>query len=154
MYSVDTSVLITAWRDHYWPDVFPGFWEKFNDAVDAGILQAIDPVKGELTKRDDDVARWAKARPNFFVPLDPDIQAATADVLRTHPGLITAGGKRSTVDPFVIGLGIARGFPVVTYERASNSVAKPHIPNVCIDKGHAVFNMEQLARALGWKFNA
>lgn len=152
MYSVDTSVLITAWRDHYWPDVFSGFWEKFEEAVDDGVLVAIDPVRSELTKRDDAVAGWAKARPHFFVPLDPDIQAATADVLQSHPGLITQGGKRSTVDPFVIGLGIARGFPVVTYERPSNSLARPHIPNVCHDKGHEVLNMEELVRRLGWQF--
>ena len=154
MYSLDTSVLITAWRDNYWPDVFPGFWERFEAAIDDGTFLAIEQVKGELAKRDDEVNDWAKKRPHLFVPLDEDIQRATTDVLRTHPGLITQGGKRSTVDPFVIGLGIARGFPVVTYEKVSNSLAKPHIPNVCNDKGHPVMNMEQLARALGWRFPA
>lgn len=152
MYSIDTSVLITAWRDHYWPDVFPGFWQRFEDAVDDGTFVAVEQVKVELSKRDDDVFAWAKARPQFFLPLDASIQAATTEVLRTHPALVTQGGKRSAVDPFVIGLGIARNFPVVTYEKLSNSPSKPHIPNVCIDKGHPVLGMEQLARELGWRF--
>lgn len=154
MFSLDTSVLITAWRDHYWPDVFPGFWQRFEEAVGDGTFVAIEQVKGELAKRDDEVNEWAKKHPHFFVPLDEDIQAATIDVLATHPGLITQGGKRSTVDPFVIGLGIARGFAVVTYEKVSNSPGKPHIPNVCIDKGHPVLNVEQLVRALGWRFKS
>lgn len=131
--------------------MFESFWERFEEAVDNGTFVAIDQVKGELAKRDDDVHEWAKRHPSFFVPLDPDIQAATTDVLATHPNLITQGGKRSAVDPFVIGLGIARGYPVVTYEKASNSLAKPHIPNVCNDKKHPVLNMEQLVRALGWR---
>lgn len=152
MYSIDTSVLITAWRDHYWPDVFGGFWQRFEEAVDDGTFVAIEQVRGELAKRDDEVSAWAKKHPDFFIPLDPDIQAATTEVLRTHPNLITQGGKRSTVDPFVICLGMARGFGIVTYERESKSAAKPHIPDVCKAKGIQVYDMERLVRTLGWKF--
>ncbi|WP_350226730.1 hypothetical protein [Naasia aerilata] len=41
----------------------------------------------------------------------------------------------------------------MTYEKASNSANKPHIPNVCNDKSHPVFDMRQLVRALGWRFD-
>ena len=152
VYSIDTSIIITAWRDHYWPDVFPGVWARIEGGIEDGTLVAVQPVKDELIKKDDEIGAWAKRRSAFFVPLDEDIQAAATDVLASHPALITNGGKRSTVDPFVIALGLARGYPVVSYEKPSNSPAKPHIPNVCADKGHPFMSIEDLFRALGWTF--
>ncbi|BDZ45483.1 DUF4411 family protein [Naasia aerilata] len=103
MYSIDTSVLITAWRDHYWPDVFPGFWERFDEAVDDGTFQAVEQVKAELAKRDDAVHEWAKEHPHFFVPLDTDIQDATTEVLKSHPGLITQGASARPSTPSSLG---------------------------------------------------
>lgn len=151
-YSIDTSIVITAWRDHYWPQIFPGFWDRFNEAIEDGTLLAVQPVKDELIKKDDEIGKWAKRTDGFFVPLDEDIQEAAINVLATHPGLITQGGKRSTVDPFVIALGMARGIPVVSYERKSNSPAKPHIPNVCEDKRHPYMSIKELMTALDWTF--
>ena len=115
--------------DHYWPHISPGFWDRFNEAIDDGTLLAVQPVKDELIRKDDEIGKWAMRTDGFFVPLDEDIQKAAINVLATHLGLITQSGKRSTVDPFVIALGMARGIPVVSYERKSNSPAKPHIPN-------------------------
>ncbi|MCM3506495.1 DUF4411 family protein [Curtobacterium sp. ODYSSEY 48 V2] len=153
-YSIDTSIVITAWRDHYWPHIFTGFWERFNDAVEDGTFVAVQPVKDELVRKDDEIGKWAKAANGFFVPLEEDVQAAAIDVLATHPGLITQGGKRSTVDPFVIALGIARGIPVVSYERRSPNPEKPHIPNVCDDKHHPFMSIRELMTELGWNFPA
>jgi hypothetical protein len=151
-YSIDTSIVITAWRDHYWPHIFTGFWDRFNDAIEDGTLLAVQPVKDELVKKDDEIGAWAKQTNGFFVPLDEDIQDAAVDVLSTHPGLITQGGRRSTVDPFVIALGMARGIPVVSYERKSNSPTRPHIPNVCEDKQHPYMSIRDLMTALDWTF--
>jgi hypothetical protein len=152
MYSIDTSIIITAWRDHYWPATFPGLWERFNRSLDDGTFVASEEVYRELLKRDDQVAAWAKARRNVFVPLDADTQMAAASVLQTHPKLLREGNKTSAADPFVIGLGAARGFTVATCEGWSNGVDKPHIPNVCSDKNIPYTDMQGLITQNGWVF--
>ena len=73
-------------------------------------------------------------------------------MLRTHPKLLREGDKTSAADPFVIGLGVAKGFTVATCEGWSSGIDKPHIPNVCDDKGIPWTDMHGLITACDWVF--
>jgi Domain of unknown function (DUF4411) len=94
-------------------------------------IRAVDVVRDELSRRDDDVTTWGRAQSGLFVALDVDIQLATRDVLTRHPRLMGKGGGRNAADPFVIGLARAHGGVVVTEETMSGNLSKPRIPDVC-----------------------
>lgn len=106
IYSIDTSALLDGWRRHYPPDVFASIWVRIDDLISDGELRAIDEVRSELERKDDDVFRWAKSRENFFVPIDDDTQIQVARIPRAHPRLVDQRKGRSGADAFVIALAL------------------------------------------------
>ena len=44
-YAVDANILISAHRDHYPPDLFPGIWDSMAHHIVAGRLLIIDRVR-------------------------------------------------------------------------------------------------------------
>ena len=121
-----------AVRDLLPPAVFRSVWTNIAEAISAGDVRAIDVVRDELSRRDDEVRRWAGEQASLFLPLDADTQRATREVLEAHPKLMGRGGGRNAADPFVIGLAMARGAGVVTEETMSGNLAtRPRIPDVC-----------------------
>lgn len=152
LHSFDTSSLLNGQRDLLPPEVFRSLWTNIQAMIAAGEIRAVDVVRDELGKRDDDVNRWARAQAELFVPLDADIQRATRDVLAQHPKLMGQGGGRNAADPFVIGLACARGGIVVTEERLSGNLSKPKIPDVCDALGVRWLNLVGFVRAQGWSF--
>lgn len=154
-YSLDTSGLLDGWLRYYSPDVFPGFWRRLEDLIAAGEVRAIDEVLRELERKEGDaVHRWARAQGGLFVAIDgPGIQEAVTEVLRLHPKLMKAGGTRSSCDPWVIALAMTNsGCAVVTGERASGSLEKPRIPDVCAALGVDCISLLGLMRREGWTF--
>jgi hypothetical protein len=113
------------------PCVFRSVWENIETAIADGDIRCADVVRDELSKRDDEVLAWARSQSALFIPLEPEIQRATSEVLRAHPKLMGRGGGRNAADPFVIGLATARGGTVVTQETMSGNLEKPRIPDVC-----------------------
>jgi hypothetical protein len=131
LYSFDTSSLLNGRRDLLPPNVFGSVWQQIEVAIVDGEVRAIDVVRDELSKRDDEVLQWVKTQHGLFVPLDEGVQRATTDVLDAHPKLMGHGGGRNEADPFVIALAITTGATVVTEETKSGNLAKPRIPDVC-----------------------
>jgi len=80
-YSVDTSALIDLWVRYYPPDVFDTLWKHLDDLVRKGRLLAVDEVRRELEKKDDELYKWVKARPNMLVPLDQTLQQRGARII-------------------------------------------------------------------------
>ena len=152
-YSIDTSALLDGWRRHYPPDTFPGLWEKIDGLIDAGDLRATEEVLHELEKKDDDVYAWAKDRADaLFVPIDSEIQPAVTAILQDFEKLVDTRNNRSAADPFVIALGQINHCTVVTGERATNSLNRPAIPDVCNKLKIPCMSLLQMIRAEGWKF--
>jgi hypothetical protein len=149
-YSLDSSGILDLFR-YYPPDVFPTIWTQMDAAANAGIIFAIDEVYRELEKKDDVAFGWLKARRTIVVALDTAIQQRVAAVLSVHPRLIDTRKSRSTGDPFVIGLAQARGYSVVTGEKASGVLAKPNIPDVCVALKVPWMNVLSMFRNEGWK---
>lgn len=150
-YSIDTSALLDGWRRHYPPDVFASIWERIDGLISDGKLCAIDEVRSELERKDDDVFRWAKSRENFFVPIDDDIQIQVARILRAHPRLVDQRKGRSGADAFVIALALRDQAVVITAEQRSSKAGIPKIPDVCDAMGVRSIGLLDFFRERAWK---
>lgn len=140
-YSFDTSALLNGRRDLLPPTLFPSVWLNIEQAIRAGDVRASDVVRDERDRRDDDVKGWARAQPDLFLPLTPDVQRAVSEVLAQHPRLMGRGGGRNEADPFVIALAMVNEGVVVTEESRSGNLDKPRIPDVCQALGVPYFNL-------------
>lgn len=152
LHSFDTSSLLNGRRDLLPPEVFRSLWVSVEAMVASGEIRAVDVVRDELDRRDDEVSQWARAQPNLFVSLDEDIQRATRAVLTQHPRLMGRGGGRNAADPFVIGLARARSGIVVTEEKPSGNLNKPRMPDVCDALGLRWLSLIGFVQAQGWSF--
>ena len=152
LYSFDTSSILNGRRDLFRPTVFVRLWEQIEDGIASGIIRAVDEVKNELSRRDDDAKRWADRQSGLYVPIEVDVQNATTAILRAHPDLVRAGGKRSGGDPFVIALAMARNGVVVSEETRSGNLSKPRIPDVCDSLGVPVLNLMGFIESQRWTF--
>lgn len=127
-YSFDTSSIMNGRRDLLPPAVFRTLWTNIEAMIVEGHVRAVDVVKDELSKRDDDASRWAKQQDGLFLSLEADIQQATSNVLAAHPKLMGVGKGRNAAGPFVIGLAIARSGVVVSEEGATGRMDNPKFP--------------------------
>lgn len=151
-YSTDTSAILDGWRRYYPPDIFPAWWDRLHEAIADGRLRATEEVLIELERKDDEVHAWAKRHSDLFVAIDEPIQNAVSNILLNHEKLLDTRSNRSSADPFVIALAQINGCTVVTGERATGSIDRPNIPDVCVALGIPVMTMLGVARAEGWRF--
>lgn len=150
-YSLDTSVLLTAWWRTYPPDLFPTLWDNLDGLFASGHLLASEEVLVELEKKDDEVYGWAKQRSGMFVPIDDAVQQAVSSIMQAHPRLIDNRPERSGADPFVIGFASVNGYTVLTEEHATGSATRPNIPDVCSALEVPWTNLVGCIREQGWK---
>lgn len=151
-YSFDTSAILNGRRDLFRPTVFQGLWSQVEAMIVDGRIRAVDIVRDELVRRDDDASSWAKEQSRLFCELDEEVQMATRDILRSHPKLVGAGGGRNGADPFVIALAMVTTGTVVTEERFSGNLQKPKIPDVCHAIGVPCTNLMGFIEDQGWTF--
>jgi len=151
-FSFDTSSLLNGRRDLLPPEVFTTLWTNVEGMIAAGNARAVDIVRDELTKRDDEVSIWARAQSGLFLALDEPVQQATREILAAHPRLMGKGGGRNAADPFVIGLARVHGAIVVTEETPRGNLDKPRIPDVCEAMGVSWLNLIGFVRQRGWSF--
>jgi hypothetical protein len=150
-YSIDTSALMDGWRRYYPPDIFPTVWRRIDDLVSNGDLIASEEVLAELQRKDDDVYAWAKDHNGMFVLIDRTIQVEVASILQTHPRLVDTRKNRSQADPFVIATARVHGCAVVTGEKATGTIQKPNIPDVCAALGVECLDLLTVFRRQGWQ---
>lgn len=151
-YSFDTSSLLNGRRDLFPPATFRSLWANVEVLIEVGSIRAVDVVKDELKKREDDVHRWAVTQLGLFVPLSTDIQLETRKILSEHRKLLGVGGGRNGADPFVIALARLHDGVVVTEETLSRNLAKPRIPDVCDALNVPRLNLVGFVQAQGWTF--
>ena len=153
-FSFDTSAFINGQRDLFRPATFGALWDAIAKMIEARQILAVDEVKREIKRKDDDVAKWVLAQRGLFVPLEHDIQTATKDVLVACPRLMAQhGANRNSADPFVVGLALARGGKVVTQETQANSSRKPRIPDACITVGVPWMTLPDFVNSQGWRIS-
>lgn len=152
MYCIDTSALVDGWTRYYPPDVFPPLWDKLEEMIGRKEIIAPDEVLRELSKKEDELFKWATKNDGLFAPLDATVQAATQEILAVFPRLVDSERDRSIADPFVIALARVRGCCVVTGEKTSGNPKRPKIPNVCDHFKIRYVNMLQFMREQKWQF--
>ena len=149
-YSVDTSALMDAWVRYYPPDVFGTLWTRLDELGKSGRLLAIDEVRRELEKKDDELYKWVSARPTMIVTLDEALQGASTPIINRFPSLTNTKTVMSgSADPFVIALAQVRELTVVTSEKSKPS--KPRIPDVCKVLGVPCITLVEMFRKEGWR---
>lgn len=150
-YSLDTNVLITAWRETYPPEAFASFWDRLDGLIEERRALVSEEVYEELSRKEDRLFDWVKQRPACVVPHTDEVQAAVTRILKSHPLLIKARKNRSGADPFVIAVALCERCMVVTHEGYGSDQA-PRIPDVCRAYKVAFQPLTQLIRDEGWRF--
>jgi len=57
-FSFDTSAFINGQRDIFRPTTFEPLWDAIAKMIEAQDILAVDEVKREIRRKDDDVAKW------------------------------------------------------------------------------------------------
>jgi hypothetical protein len=150
-FSLDTSGILDAWVRHYPPDVFPTIWSHMDTSATNGEVFVIEEVLRELERKDDGIHKWIKEREAMVVPIDAEVQGYVVEIMSKYSRLVDSKKNRSVGDPWVIGLAQARGLIVVTGEKATGSLLKPKIPDVCKDLGLPCIEIVDFFRKQGWR---
>jgi hypothetical protein len=150
-FSLDTSAILDAWVRHYPPDVFPSIWERMKGAASEGKIFIIDEVLSELKRKDDGAHEWFESHGEMVISIDAKIQASVAEIMHKYPKIIDTRRNRSGCDPWVVALAQVRGFSVVTAERPSGSLARPKIPDICVDMALPHMDVVEFFRRQGWR---
>lgn len=150
-YSLDTSGILDAWTRHYPPDVFPTIWEHMDKAARTGVIFVIDEVMRELERKEDGALKWVKARTQMVVPIYDQIQQHLVNIMGKYSRLVDSKKNRSGCDPWVIALALERHLTVVTSEKASTTLLKPKIPDVCKDLGLPCIEIVDFFREQKWR---
>ena len=148
-YSIDTSALLEAYVRRYPPDVWPSLWDiKLDELIGTGRLVAAYDVLEDLSKRDDDIYAWAKARSAMFIDLD-QYEAQLIEIMADYPRLVDTKTGKSGNDPMVIALAHARGLTVISEEGLSGE-KNPKIPYVCNQLDIRHINLLAFIREQQW----
>ncbi len=154
-YVFDTSSFIVI--GHYYPEQFPSFWDKFNQAADSGKIISVREVFRELDQdaSTSHLSNWIEHHKNIFmIP-----NAAATQFVRTifsvshFQTLVSEKNRlagRPCAGPFIIALAKVMNSCVVTEEKEKPNATK--IPNVCRHFGVDCTNLQGFMVREGWTF--
>ena len=155
-YWIDSDVLIQACNDAYGFDFAPGFWEYFEEQIDAGEFFLPDTAaRLEIFKQDDELTAWVKARRSGFIVLpNKNVQEAYVEIAdAVNNGDYSESSKRGFLrkaDGWLVAHARVDEGVIVTRERrpgVGSRVAK--IPNVSDLFNVRVINQGDLLRENG-----
>jgi hypothetical protein len=114
-------------------------------------------VYEEITRTDDDLARWLKAGNIPEYKIDGQVAEALRNIYAANPlhrYLVDSTKGRSLADPWVIAHAIKEEATVVTKEEKMIAVnaTKIKIPNVCDNMGVRWINDHQFADEMNIRF--
>jgi Domain of unknown function (DUF4411) len=154
MYLIDSNIFIEAKNRYYAFDIAPGFWEWLEQAHADGLICSIEEVRDELTVGTDELAEWANAHGDFFLPMDdaaagqfPQLTAWANSQSFTDAAVSTF---LSEADYFLVAYALAHGHTLVTHE-LSNPAARSRvmIPDACLAMGVSFCSPFAMMRDLG-----
>ncbi|HOU97162.1 MAG TPA: DUF4411 family protein [Bacteroidales bacterium] len=155
-YIVDSNSL-SAILNHYYPDRFPSFWNKFNNYVRASDICSVREVYNELLDRFDKkrlVVFTIQNKDFFAEPDNAELQFITKIYSISHfqhnleNKKLLKGGPFA--DPFVIAKAYILSATVVTEEHFKPNGAK--IPNICQHFGISFTSLEGFLQKENWSF--
>ena len=154
-YVFDTNCFIVI--GHYYPEQFPSFWEKFNQAVENGNIISVREVRRELDRdaAEDHLAEWIKRHKTIFVTPSPAVMQLVNEIFSVPhfraslPDRTRLGGN-PFADPFIIAQAKVMDYCVVTQESERPHAAK--IPNICEHFDVDWTNLQGFMEREDWSF--
>lgn len=143
-YTTDTTTFINGWYKWYPPDVFPDFWVWIRELFSEGRLYAIDTVREELERYDDEILRWCKENKIPFSPVDDQIELRAIHIREKYPKLLKKGRQVTEADNYIIAHAIVNNLTVITEEQSRRG--KIPIPDVCNKENIVCINLLKLLR--------
>lgn len=153
IYCIDSSSFIDAGERYYPQDVFPAFWDKLEQLLDAGRLKAPMTLLEELQRKDDNWRQWVYDREDkLIVPPDAAIFEAVREVVAQYQlqNPHQFNPDKLTGDPFFIALAKCKGMTLITTE-----LSRPggfRIPAICRPLGVNTITLLNMIRQEGWRF--
>ena len=154
-YVFDTNCFIVI--GHYYPEQFPSFWEKFNQAVENGKIISVREVRRELNRNaaEDHLVEWIELHKNIFVTPRPAVMQLVNEIFSVpHFGVSlpdrTRLGNNPFADPFIIAQAKVMNYYVVTQESERPHAAKT--PNICEHFDVDCTNLQGFMEREGWSF--
>ncbi|SEO59355.1 DUF4411 family protein [Mucilaginibacter sp. OK283] len=158
LYCLDANVIIEAWQKYYSPKFCPSYWEVLNNLGKQGRLFIPKNVSDEITRTEDDLAKWLKTSDIKIEQIDGNVTSCLSKIYAANPlhkFLVDNTRQRSLADPWVIAHAMNSNACVVTkenFETAANS-KRIKIPNVCQNMGIRWINDFALIEELNLKFS-
>lgn len=157
-YLLDSNTYIQAKNFYYGMDICPAYWDWLDQQFQLGTVASIEMIGKELKDGNDELAQWAKARPEHFIKND---DAETQSVLTKIVQVIVVGdyntGNRDNflakADPWIIAKAKTIGATVVTHEALlAPNTKKVKVPNICHQFDVPCLNTFQFLRELDARF--
>lgn len=159
VYVIDSSSLIDL-NLHNSMDVFITVWKKLDELIKQERLVAPYEVYKEITKKDDQLGKWAQQHQKMFVkPTEKQIKIVQ-EILEEYPSIVNKKAEYSA-DPWVIALAIELSTSpqqtigivkkIVVSEELLNR-DKIKIPYICQKKDIDCVNKIEMFRMEGWTF--
>lgn len=155
MYLVDANVLIEAKNRYYAFDIAPGFWTWLDLAHERPVACSVDAVRDELLAGDDELAAWARARPEFFRAIDGGTtrhfpELTTWAVSRSFTAGALADFTGDNADYLLVAYAREHQHTVVTHERSRpNARARVLLPDACLAMGVETMDTFSMLRQSG-----
>ena len=142
---------------NYYPEQFPTFWEKFDQAVAVGKIVSVRETRRELESQIHHIHLfdWVKDHGDIFMSPRPAEMQFVSDIfsVRHFQTLVSTKNRllgQPCADPFIIAKAqIINGY-VVTEERPRPNAAG--IPNVCDRFGIDCTNLQGFMERECWTF--
>ena len=154
-YVFDTSSFSVV--GNYYPEQFPTFWERFNQAVIVGDIISVREVHRELEiyVRHPHLSNWVNEHRAIFLLPSPVEMLFVSEIFSVqHFQMLVseqdllAGNLRA--DPFIIAKAKVINGCIITEERRRPNAAR--IPNVCDHFGIDCTNLQGFMEREGWTF--
>lgn len=155
IYVFDMGPLRIMFR-HYYPEVFPTLWDRFDDMRNDGRLVSTREVSREVDGQEDRLSAWARGNRQFFHTPSNDELQTVADIFAVpHFQAMIRRQERlqgkPVADPFVIAKARhAENGCVVSAEELKPNAAK--IPNVCNHFDVPHMSLEEFMARERWTF--
>ena len=155
VYVFDTNSFIVI--GHYYPEQFPSFWDKFNQAVDIGKITSVREVFRELDQEASvpHLSDWVDSHRSAFKTPNAEATQFVSTIFSVphFRALVSEKNRlagRPCADPFIIAWAKVIGGCVVTEEKERPNA--PKIPNVCQHFGVDCTNLQGFMEREGWTF--
>jgi hypothetical protein len=138
------------------PDVFPGFWARFQELADVGEVTSTREVLRELNEgAKNHVLDWCDQNKSIFATPNADETAFLVKIFTvTHFRQLISEKQRlrgtPIADPFVIARAFSLKGTVVSEE--SPKLNKPNIPAICTHFQIPCMKLGEFMRVNRWSF--